>query len=242
MAFIHGKGAAIVHGANPLTSFLNDGSISQDIETAETTAFGAAGGAKTYIVGLRDATLSASGMFDGAADAVDEVLQASIGSDSLAPVLFAQSGITAGDRCYILQAKTTSYEVSAPVGDVVSVSYDAQADGGTDDAILLTDLAAITATGNGSSQDNGASTADGGIGQLHVTANTMDNNTVFKVQHSADNSTWADLATFTTVATTVTTSERLTVASGTTVNRYLRAEYTASGTGSITFTMAFARR
>jgi hypothetical protein len=128
------------------------------------------------------------------------------------------------------------------VGDVVSVSYDAQADGGTDDAILLTALAAVTATGNGTGQDNGASTSNGGVAQLHVTANTMNNDTVFKVQHSADNSSWADLATFTTVATTVTTSERVTVATGTTVNRYLRADYTASGTGSITFTMAFARR
>lgn len=242
MAFIHGKDAAVIHGAYPLTSFLNDGSVSQDVETAETTAFGAAGGAKTYITGLRDATLSASGMFDGDASAVDVVLSGSIGSDTLSPVLFAQSGIAAGNRCYILQGKTTSYEVSAPVGDVVSVSYDAQADGGADDAILLTALAAVTATGNGSSQDNSASTANGGIAQLHVTANTMNNNMVFKVQHSADNSTWADLATFTTVATTVTTSERVTVASGTTVNRYLRANYTASGTGSVTFTMAFARR
>lgn len=242
MAFIHGKDAALIHGAFPLTSFLNDGSVSQDVETAETTAFGAAGGAKTYITGLRDATVSASGMFDGDANAVDVVLSGSIGSDTLSPVLFAQSGIAAGNSCYILQGKTTSYEVSAPVGDVVSVSYDAQADGGADDAILLTALAAVTATGNGSSQDNSASTANGGIAQLHVTANTMNNDMVFKVQHSADNSTWADLATFTTVATTVKTSERVTVASGTTVNRYLRADYTASGTGSITFTMAFARR
>lgn len=242
MPFIHGKDAAIVHGATALTSFLNDGSVSQDIETAETTVFGTAGGAKTYIVGLRDATLSASGLFDGAAGAVDAVLSTSIGSDTLAPVLFAQSGITAGNRCYIMQAKTTSYEVSAPVGDVVSVSYDAQADGGTDDAILLTALAAVTATGNGTAQDNTSSTTNGGVGQLHVTANSMNNNMIFKVQHSADNSTWADLVTFTTVATTVTTSERITVATGTTVNRYLRAEYTASGTGSITFTMAFARR
>jgi hypothetical protein len=107
---------------------------------------------------------------------------------------------------------------------------------------MLTGLAAVTATGNGTSRDNGASTSDGGVAQLHVTANTMNNNTVFKVQHSADNSTWADLATFTTVATTVTTSERVTVAAGTTVNRYLRATHTASGTGSITFITAFARR
>jgi len=240
MAFIHGKNAAIIHGVHPLTAFLNDGSVSQDVETAETTVFGSS--AKSYITGLRDATVSASGMFDGAALAVDVALSASLGSDSLAPVLFAQSGITAGNTAYIMLAKTTSYEVSAPVGDVVTVSYDAQADGGADDAILLTALAAVTASANGASQDNSASTANGGMAQLHVTANTMNNNTTFKVQHSSDNTTFADLATFTTVATTVTTSERVLVATGTTVNRYLRASTTASGTGSITFTMAFARR
>lgn len=242
MAFIHGKDAAIIHGTTPLTSFLNDGSVSQDVETAETTVFGTAGGAKTYITGLRDATVTASGMFDGTASAVDEKLSASIGSDSLAPVLFAQSGVTVGNRAYILKALTTSYEVSAPVGDVVSVSYDAQADGGADDALLLTGLAAVTATGDGTGQDNTASSSNGGIGQLHVTANTMNNNTVFKIQHSVDDIVFVDLATFTTVATTVTTSERITVASGTTVNRYLRAVRTVSGSGSITFIMAFARR
>lgn len=240
MAFIHGKGAAVVHGANDLTSYLNDVSVSQDVETAETTAFGAS--AKSYIVGLRDATASASGMFDGSAAAVDATLSTTLGSDTLAPLIMAPSGATGGERAYILKAKTTSYEVSSPVGDVVSVSFDVQADGGADDALLLTSLAAVTATGNGTSRDNTTSTTDGGIAQLHVTANSMNNDVVFKVQHSADNSTWADLATFTTVATTVTTSERVTVAAGTTVNRYLRANYTVSGTGSITFIIAFARR
>lgn len=240
MAFIHGKSAGIVHGVYDLTSYLNDASVSQDVETAETTVFGIS--AKTYITGLRDATISASGMFDGAASAVDEVLTASIGSDTLAPMMVAQSGLTGAERAYILQSKTTSYEVSAPVGDVVSVSFDSQADGGADDALLLTSLAAITATGNGTSRDNSASTTNGGMAQVHVTANTLNNSLVFKVQHSADNSTWADLVTFTTVPTTTKTSERSAVASGTTVNRYLRANYTTSGTGSITFIMAFARR
>lgn len=240
MAFIHGKNAGVVHGAYDLSSYLNDVSVAQDVETAETTAFGAS--AKSYLVGLRDATASASGMFDGTADAVDNVLTSSIGSDTLSPLTMAPSGLTGGERAYIMQAKTTSYEVSSPVADVVSVSYDAQSDGGADDALLLVSLAAVTATGNGTSRDNSASTTNGGIAQLHVTANTMNNNTTFKVQHSADNSTWADLATFAVVATTVKTSERVTVAAGTTVNRYLRANYTCSGTGSITFIMAFARR
>jgi len=240
MAFLHGKSAAVLHGVNNLSSFLNDVSVTQDVETAETTVFGAS--AKTYIVGLKDATISASGMFDGDSGAVDAVLVSSIGSDTLAPVIVAPSGLTGNERAYLLQAKTTSYDVSAPVSDVVSVSLDAQADGGADSAVLLTSLAAITATGNGTSRDNSTSTSNGGVAQIHVTANSLDNTIVFKVQHSADNSTFADLATFTTISATSTTSERVTVATGTTVNRYLRANYTTSGTGSITFIMAFGRR
>jgi hypothetical protein len=182
-------------------------------------------------------------MFDGAANAVDEVLEASIGSDLLAPVTLAVSGTTLGNRVALLQAKTTSYEVSSPVGDVVSVSYDAQADGGIDYGVSLAALGAVVATTSGTAVDNAASSANGGLAQLHVTANSWNANATFKVQHSADNSTWADLATFTVVATTVTTSERVAVSAGTTVNRYLRAQVTlAAGTGSITYQTSFARR
>ena len=241
MAFIHGKNAVVLHGAYALTSFLNDGSISASVETAETTSFG--NSAKTFVTGLRDGTLSASGMFDGAASAVDEVLTASIGSDSLSPVTFAPNGAAIGQRVVLLQAKTTSYDVSSPVGDVVSVSYDAQADGGLDHGVSLADLASISATTNSTSNDNTASTANGGLAQVHVTVNSRSSNSTIKVQHSSDNSTWADLASFTVVATTITTSERVAVAAGTTVNRYLRAQNTlAAGTGSITYQVSFARR
>ena len=241
MAFIHGKSAQILHGAYNLSSFLNDASASADVEVAETTAFGSS--AKTYIVGLKDGTVSASGMFDGAASATDEVLSASIGSDTLAPVTIGYDGTTLGNRVTILKAKTTSYEVSTPVGDVVAVSYSAQADGGLDQGVSLAALTSVSATTTGSSHDNSASSANGGVAQLHVTANSRSADATIKVQHSADNSTFADLATFTVVATTVTTSERVIVASGTTVNRYLRAVNTlASGTGSITYQVSFARR
>ena len=243
MAFIHGKGASVLHGAYDLSAFLNDGSISNSVETAETTTFGVAGSAKTYITGLKDGTLSASGMFDGDANAVDEVITASVGSDTNAPVSFFPEGSTIGNKVKLLLAKTTSYSVSAPVGDVVSVSYDAQADGGIDHGVSLASLASISSTTNSTSVDNSASTANGGLAQLHVTVNSRSANATIKVQHSSDNSTWADLATFTVVATTVTTSERVAVAAGTTVNRYLRAQNTLSaGTGSITYQVSFARR
>jgi hypothetical protein len=241
MAFIHGKSSQVLHGAHNLGAFLNDASASADVEVAETTSFGSS--AKTYLVGLRDGTVSASGMFDGAAGAVDEVLSASIGSDTLAPVTIGYNGTTLGNRVTILKAKTTSYEVSTPVGDVVAVSYSAQADGGLDQGVSLAALASISATTTGSSHDNSASSANGGVAQLHVTVNTRNADATIKVQHSADNAVFVDLATFTVVATTVVTSERVIVASGTTVNRYLRAVNTlASGTGSITYQVSFARR
>jgi hypothetical protein len=241
MAFIHGKSSQVLHGAYNLGAFLNDASASADVEVSETTSFGSS--AKTYLVGLRDGTVSASGMFDGAAGAVDEVLSASIGSDTLAPVTIGYNGTTLGNRVTILKAKTTSYEVSTPVGDVVAVSYSAQADGGLDQGVSLAALASVSATTTGSSHDNSASSANGGVAQLHVTVNTRDADATIKIQHSADDSTFADLATFTVVATTVVTSERVIVASGTTVNRYLRAVNTLSaGTGSITYQVSFARR
>jgi hypothetical protein len=126
----------------------------------------------------------------------------------LAPVTIGYNGTTLGNRVTILKAKTTSYEVSTPVGDVVAVSYSAQADGGLDQGVSLAALASVSATTTGSSHDNSASSANGGVAQLHVTVNTRDADATIKIQHSADDSTFADLATFTVVATTVVTSER----------------------------------
>jgi len=241
MAFIHGKSAVVLHGAFDLSSFLNTAQVQSSVAYGDTTAFGAS--AKAYIVGLKDGTVSASGMFDGSASAVDETLTASIGSNTLSPVTLATAGTTLGNRVALLLAKTTSYQVSSPVGDVVSVSYDAQADGGIDYGVSLAATASVSATTTGSSSDNTVSTANGGIAQMHVTVNTRDVSSILKVQHSADNSVWVDLATFTTVATTVKTSERVAVAAGVTVNRYLRAVNTLSaGTGAITYQISFSRR
>lgn len=242
MAFIHGKSAQVVHGAFDLSAFLNDASASNDVEVSETTSFGSS--AKSYLVGLKDGTVSASGMFDGTATSgIDEVLDATIGSDSLAPVTVGYDGTTLGNRVTLLKAKTTSYEISVPVGDVVAVSYSAQADGGLDQGVSLAALTSVSATTTGTAHDNSASSANGGVGQVHVTANTRNANVTIKIAHSADNSTFADLTTFTVVPTTVTTSERNIVASGTTVNRYLRAVATlAAGTGSVTYQVSFARR
>lgn len=244
MAFRHGKNTRILIGSTDLSSFFRDTSQSTSIETAETTTYGAAGGAKTYVAGLNDSTLSLSGLFADEAGEADEVISTALGSDSdIVFTVAPDGGLTVGRRCFLGQSIETKYDISSPVGDVVSTSLDLQTDGEIGRGVVLAALDAISATGNGTAVDNTTSTSNGGTATLHVTANTRNGTITVKVQHSADNITFADLATFAVVSTATTTSERLVVASGTTVNRYLRASYTVAGTtGSATIAVAFGRR
>lgn len=232
MAFVHGKGAAVLVDEYDLSAFLNSYDGAATADTAEVTTFG--NGAKAYVGGLKDATISLSGFFDGSTGAVDEVLQAALGGSALITLCPAGAG-TIGNRCSLADCISTSYSVSAPVGDAVTVSAEAQVSGGMLPGVVLASLVARTATGNTSSVDNGASTANGAKAFLHVTAFTGTNVTV-KVQESADNSTWADCITF--AQATGVTSEAATAAS--TIDRYLRVNISGTFT-SVTFAVAIAR-
>jgi len=237
MAFRHGRNTKVLVGNYDLSSYFNEASASQSVETGETTTYGR--DAKTYVVGLADGTISMSGMFDGDANAVDAVLSSYLGDSAGAVITVAPEGLTVGRRLKSASTLSTSYEISSPVSDVVSVSAEAQVTGGIGAGVSLRDLTAATTTGTGTAVDNTASSANGGAGVLHVTANSHNAGATFKVQHSADNSTWADLITFTAVSTTTLASERVAVTG--TVNRYIRASWTLAGTGSITFHVNFSR-
>lgn len=244
MAFRHGKSTKVLVNAYDLSSFLRETSVSANVETAETTTYGVTGDAKTYVTGHRDATVSFGGLFDGDADAVDEVLTGVLGSDTDVVFTVGQDGgLVVGRRCVLGQTIETKYDVTSPIADVVQVSADFQLDGPVTYGVTLDALSSVSSTSNGTAVDNSVATTNGGDATLHVIANTRNGNITVKVQHSTDNSTWADLATFATVSSSTKTSERLSVASGTTVNRYLRVSYTVAGsTGSATIAVAFGRR
>ncbi len=246
--FIHGKNTAVYIDEFDLTSYFTDVSITQENEVAETTAFGDTN--KSYLLGLRAGTLSMSGMWSADTDGSDEELQALLGN-ATTPLLTVREGAAAiGGSAVIAQANETSYAITNPVADVVTVTADFECTpnqvsnltfalaGG----VQLTAGASIAhgSLGNLSSVDNSASSANGGAATLHIPANTVNGNTTIKVQHSANNSTWADLISFTVVGASTKTSE-IKAVSGT-VNRYLRATAsTAGSSGSITFMIAFAR-
>jgi hypothetical protein len=87
----------------------------------------------------------------------------------------------------------------------------------------------------------GAATNNGGAAILHVTGLSGTTPTAdLKLQHSADDTTYADLVTFD--QKTAPGAQFKIVAKGTTVNQYLRVSSTISTGGSADFVVAFARR
>ena len=240
--FRHGKNVNIFLDEYDFSTYFNSVSASTSIDTAETSAFGTS--AKSYVVGHRDGTVSLSGMFEATESVgTDQYFASALGSATKIKVIVAPEGHSNGAGAILLQADDTSYEVSSAIADIVQASAEFQSTDAVEHGVILSSGAAISASGNGTGVDNTTSSLNGGAGFLSVPVNTRNGTIIVKVQHSADNSTFADLATFTTVTSTQKTSERVEVASGTTVNRYLRVNYTVAGsTGSATPVVAFTRR
>jgi hypothetical protein len=237
--FRHGKKTAVLFGNYNLSSYLNEASMSSPAETAETTAFG--DDAKTYITSLNDATVSLSGMFEGLVN--DATLNSALTSTDSTLVTICTTGLVAGEPCFFGVTRSNSYEISSPVADVVTVTSDLQLDGGINAGVVVVGGASVAAgaTVNSSANDNSASSANGLVANLHVTANDGNGSTTIKLQHSSDNSTYADLITFTVVSAGTNLSEQKT-ASGT-INRYLRGRAVDTGSsGAITYSLAISRR
>ena len=85
-----------------------------------------------------------------------------------------------------------------------------------------------------------SSTVNGGVGYQMISALSGFTGFVGKIRHSADDSTYATLITFTNV-TSAPAKERVVVAAGTTVNRYLCFDGDVTGSGAITPFAGFSR-
>lgn len=191
-----------------------------------------------FVPGLIDGSVTLNGLFNSAAGDLYEEISQIIGTDNSALVTVFPEGFTIGKPAFIAVTDLSEWEIPATVTDPVALTITGQPDDGVDWGVSLHALGAETADNTATSVDNAASSAGGGVATLHVTAYSGLTNVAFKVQHSTDNSSWSDLIAFTSV--TAVTSERKTVTG--TVNRYVRAFWDVTGSGSATFQMAFARR
>jgi hypothetical protein len=194
--------------------------------------------------GVASHELSQTGAFYD--DSTNNIHTAMVGQGAVSRVVsFSYEGNTIGKRVVMLSgAFATAYKRIASLAGLHKADVEYTCSGQKDEGVLLhalgAEVAAVTGT---TSVDNGASSAAGATAHLHVTALTLGGYTsaTAKVRHSADNSTFVDLITF-TVVTAAPTAERKSVAG--TVNRYLNSSLAFNGSGSgpsITYAVAAAR-
>ena len=127
--FRHGKAAVfkIDDSGGTLRNIsdaLNSISFPREAEVLETTSFGSSD--RTYIVGFKNATISIEGSFDAT---YDGYLAGALGQDATLSFEYGPEGSTSTQVKYTGECILTSYESTAGVGDVVSVSAEFQITG-----------------------------------------------------------------------------------------------------------------
>lgn len=200
----------------------------------DTTPFGASDA--TYLgTGVKRGKVTQGGFYDDTANQTNDQALQSLGASDV--LVVALEGNTVGKPFIGCQGVISgAYKRLVKVDDLHRANSDFTVTGVVEDlhdsnAILFANGTVSSATANGTAQDHGASSANGGSGYATCSALTLGGytNLQLKVQHSTDNSVWADLITFTALTTAIH-AERIAVAG--TVNRYTRAQYTFSGSGS----------
>lgn len=234
MAFQPGKGSVVVGEDVALTGFLNQYSAGRSQQAISTNTFG--NDDMVYIAGKLSGQMSVGGLFDAAASASDPTFNEMVNSGTTEVVTVGLGGDAIGDGAYLFNGICTDYSIQGAANDAVRINASFQGSSAVRNGVMLHPLTARTSTGNFTSVDSGASSSTGAVANLHVTAFSGTNVTV-KVQDSANDSTWADLITFSTVTGAV--SQRATVTGS--VDRYLRCIISAGTFTSVTFAVAVAR-
>lgn len=197
---------------------------------------------RVFIKGRPSHTLAVMAMFDDdtTAGGYWATLTANDAAGTLTPVTVAPAGLSAGSAAWLANAYQSAFKPTSEVDGAVDLGLDFDVTGPALFGQSITALAAVTADGDSAAVDGGAASSNGGVGHLHVTAVDTPTTLDVDIEHSVDGTTgWSVLASFTQVGTSAT-SERVVVAAGTTVRRYLRAAFAIDGT-SYTCAVAFAR-
>ena len=245
----HGQSAAVFCDEKDLSKFLREATISASMDPAEVTNFGS-GCDREYVKGPRTNTVSCDGLFAAATSAIGfstndiaNYMDAHFAGSSQQVVTICPEGASTGRRAYLFKSDITTWDISAPVADVISASVDfncAGTPGWAPGKLLAYKVSAATGSG-GTVAYQGSTTVGGstggGLAHLHVVSETAVTTATFKVQHSTSGSTWADLTTFT--AATGITFQRSTVAG--TIKEKLRATCSAFTGTSLTWAVAFSR-
>lgn len=254
MSFAHGSSTIVLVNERSVSSEVAGWGLRHSRAMSEVTTVGqtpGAAGAK-FIPGLMSGGLSLRGPYDNdPSTGLHKEIRDAVGVDNIFMATCLPDGTTIGKPAFFMVGDPTEHTIDAAVADAVAYSLSAQADESVEMGYVVHGLGAETADVNGTAVDRGTSlsiVADapvaystrGLVASIHVTAFTGLTSAAIKIQHSTDASSWSDLVSFASV--TAVGWERVSVATGTTVNRYLRVVTDVTGTGSVTFLVSAAPR
>jgi hypothetical protein len=202
------------------------------------------GAFRSFQRGFKEGSLETTGIFDSdtaTADKIHDILSTAWTAGTNNIVTASRGAITVGSAAIMMDGPQLTYEVPMSVGELIMSNATFRADEHIDFGVFLMNALQAAGTNDGTSVDNGAATENGGFMQVHL-VNDDASDVDIKIQHSDDDSIWADLtgATVTNLSAANATGSA-TVAAGTTVEQYVRAVATVTGGDTTLVTVAFAR-
>lgn len=238
MSKVSAKNTIIVANGYKLSTYATAYEASQEVMPVDVTSF--AEGFKNNVPGLVTAKVNATMFWDSTNGAVHTAL-AGLANGY---VTIIPEGYVVGNPSLSMPYMQANYSPKGQVDGAIEVGQVAFENYGTTNGVehgWALAHATITNTNTGTAVLDPANAAvtKACSGTLHIWTATSTDTYVIRIQHSADNSTWATLLTFTLDGTALG-SERITVASGT-VNKYRRVVATRTGSAgdSLGFTVHF---
>jgi hypothetical protein len=248
MPELHGSSTRLYANGLDISSLFREAEAGRERELVDTTAFGSTA-TKHTLAPAASGAVSASGMLEidetTGVQVVKTMLDAAennVSGNSI--IVCMMRDTTIGDPGFALIGSTQDQRVSFPHTEVAKTTFSSNANRSLW-VSSLHPLAARTSAHNSTALDNGASSAHGGVGVLTVTALSGTTPVLTaKLQHSVDNTTWVDVATFTSITSAAVAARYAShvVAAGT-VNRYTRISVavTSGSLTSVTFAAQFGR-
>jgi hypothetical protein len=199
--------------------------------------------AQVFIYGQKNGSASIEMMLDTTTTAL-QFTTLNTWQTTPQPVTVAFDGAAlAATNVWLLLGNQSSVTYASGASDMVTANVSIQPDGPADWGQVIAAEAAVTVDGNGTAVDGGAATTNGGVAHIHSTAFSGLTNNIVTIEGSADGvSSWATISGGTFATITATGSQRLVIAPGVSVPRYLRVVDNVTGAGSHTRFVAFARR
>ncbi len=238
--------AFVLLGGRNIQGALTTFTAENEAVVEETTVLGNAWVQNMY-AGLRSGKVSQDGFFDDAVGGWHEAAQAAFGTTVAGAniMTYGLEGTATGSR-FVGWENTVEvkYVRQAARGALTKAHAEYKADGTVDEGVTLWALNSVTTTGNstGTPVDNAVSST-GGVAYLQLMDSTQIPlaNLSFKIRHSSDNVTYADLLTFATPTANQFADRQITTG---TIERYtaVKRDWSGSTAGrSITFFSGIVR-